>query len=188
MSAGGQDDGRGRLPAPMVQVPGGAAADGATMQQLESAHWIQVSCQLGSNKEDLSFDIPFQYWVQQTCWPGQRWTGGHDTLHDAMHLLGVPSIYYLLATRIQHPLQIHLLGQRWPYGDISFNGGHWSDSSSLIRHSNCTGETCKHCLTLFNVLNGEHNIWKSFPQNIHTFKNLLRLNYEQTLIQARNVR
>ena len=56
--------------------------------------------QLCSNKEDLSFDIPFQYWVQQTCWPGQRWTGGHDTLHDAMHLLGVPSIYYLLTTRI----------------------------------------------------------------------------------------
>ena len=52
--------------------------------------------QLSSNKEDLSFEIPFQYWVQQTCWPGQRWTGRHDTLHDAMHLLGVQSIYICL--------------------------------------------------------------------------------------------
>ena len=52
-----------------------------------------------------------------------------------------------------------------------------------VRH-----KTCKHCLTMFNVQNGEHNIWKSFPQNIHTFKNLLRPNYEQTFIQAWNVR
>ena len=145
MSAEGQDDGRGRLPAPMVQVPGGAAADGATVQQLESAHWIQVS--LAATRRIWALIYPFS--IEYNRLAGM----GRDELVDTTHCMMPCSfleyqvfiICLLPEYNTEHPLQIHLLGQRWSYGDISFHGRHWSDSSSLICHSNCTGQTCMHC-------------------------------------------
>ena len=79
MSAEGQDDGRGRLPAPMVQVPGWAAADGATVQQLESAHWIQVS--FAATRRIWALIYPFS--IEYTRLASM----GRDELVDTTHCM-----------------------------------------------------------------------------------------------------